>query len=366
MKLLDSYILKSFIRNLSFALLSFIVIFILVDLFENLDKFIDKGLKLTIISQYYIYFIPEILKLILPLSILLASLFTTSKFVNFAEMIAYNSSGLSIYRFMSPIFIFGIFLTILTLYFNGWVVPNANAAKFRFEREVLGKGGFIGSQSNLYFQESENRIIRIENFDLVNSSCSNVSIQKFKKNSMIFRFDIKSMIWDSSKSDWKLALTTSRIFDSSAAKEKMLIDSGKFLHDYQELKTIALSPSLIKKKETKPDELNLTDLKEFIENEERTGQNVVKTQVDYYSRISYPFAGLVTIIFGVSLSSNRRKGGAALQFGISILVCFIYLGFLKISQTFGYNGDIPPLLTAWLANIVFSLVAFYYLFKINK
>ena len=183
---------------------------------------------------------------------------------------------------------------------------------------------------------------------------------------MIFRFDIKSMVWDSSKSDWKLALTTSRIFDSSAAKEKMLIDSGKFLHDYQELKTIALSPSLIKKKETKPDELNLTDLKEFIENEERTGQNVVKTQVDYYSRISYPFAGLVTIIFGVSLSSNRRKGGAALQFGISILVCFIYLGFLKISQTFGYNGDIPPLLTAWLANIVFSLVAFYYLFKINR
>jgi lipopolysaccharide export system permease protein len=346
--------------------LSFILIFILVDLFENLDKFIDKGLKLHIIGQYYIYFIPEILKLILPLSVLLASLFTTSKFVTSAEMIAFNSSGQSVYRFIAPIFISGILLTGITLYFNGWVVPNANSAKFRFEKEVLGKGGGSSSQSNLYFQESDNRIIRIENFDENNSACTNISIQKFNKNDLAYRFDIKNMTWDNAKNDWKLTTSVKRIFDTSQTKEKMVIDSGKFLHDYEELKNITLSPALIKKKQTKPDEMNLTDLQEFIASEERTGQDVTKTKVDYYSRISYPFAGLVTIIFGVSLSSNRRKGGAALQFGISILVCFIYLGFLKISQTFGYNGDIPPLLTAWLANIVFSIVAFYYLLKINK
>jgi len=335
-------------------------------MFENLDKFIDKGLKLHIIGQYYLYFIPEILKLILPLSILLASLFTTSKFVSSAEMVAFNSSGQSVYRFIAPIFLVGIMLTGLTLYFNGWVVPNANSAKLRFEREVLGKNINSSNQANLYFQESDSRIIRIENFDELNSISTNVSIQKFNKNELVYRFDMKNMTWDNSKNDWKLSSTIKREFDSSQAKEKMLIDSGKFLHDYEELKNISLSPALIKKKQTKPDEMNLTELEEFIASEERTGQNVTKNQVDYYSRISYPFAGLVTIIFGVSLSSNRRKGGAALQFGLSILVCFVYLGFLRISQTFGYNGDIPPLLTAWLANILFTIVAFYYLLRINK
>lgn len=335
-------------------------------MFENLDKFIDKGLKLHIIGQYYLYFIPEILKLILPLSILLASLFTTSKFVSSAEMVAFNSSGQSVYRFIAPIFLVGIMLTGLTLYFNGWVVPNANSAKLRFEREVLGKNINSSNQANLYFQESDSRIIRIENFDELNSISTNVSIQKFNENELVYRFDMKNMTWDNSKNDWKLSSTIKREFDSSQAKEKMLIDSGKFLHDYEELKNISLSPALIKKKQTKPDEMNLTELEEFIASEERTGQNVTKNQVDYYSRISYPFAGLVTIIFGVSLSSNRRKGGAALQFGLSILVCFVYLGFLRISQTFGYNGDIPPLLTAWLANILFTIVAFYYLLRINK
>lgn len=335
-------------------------------MFENLDKFIDKGLKLHIIGQYYLYFIPEILKLILPLSILLASLFTTSKFVSSAEMVAFNSSGQSVYRFIAPIFLVGIMLTGLTLYFNGWVVPNANSAKLRFEREVLGKNINSSNQANLYFQESDSRIIRIENFDELNSISTNVSIQKFNKNELVYRFDMKNMTWDNAKNDWKLSSTIKRVFDTSQAKEKMFIDSGKFLHDYEELKNISLSPALIKKKQTKPDEMNLTELEEFIASEERTGQNVTKNQVDYYSRISYPFAGLVTIIFGVSLSSNRRKGGAALQFGLSILVCFVYLGFLRISQTFGYNGDIPPLLTAWLANILFTIVAFYYLLRINK
>jgi lipopolysaccharide export system permease protein len=281
-------------------------------------------------------------------------------------MIAYNSSGLSIYRFMAPIFVVGILLTAVTLYFNGWVVPSANSAKFKFEREVLGKGSILGSQPNLYFQESDERIIRVENFDENSSACINVSIQKFNKNDLVYRFDIKNMYWDNEKQDWKLTKTVQRIFDTSAAKEKMIIDSGKFMHDYDLLKSISLSPTFIKKRQTKPDEMNLTELSEFIANEERTGQDIVRTKVDYFSRISYPFAGLVTIIFGVSLSSNRRKGGAALQFGISILVCFVYLGFTKISQTFGYNGDIPPMLTAWLANIVFSIVAIYYLLRINK
>ena len=367
MKLLDVYILKSFVRNLLFALLAFVAIFILVDLFENLDKFIDKGLKLSIISQYYLYFIPEIVKLILPISILLASLFTTSKFVNFAEMIAYQSAGMSIYRFILPIFIFGIFLTGFNIYFNGWLVPQANTSKFRFEREVLGKNLTAGVMHHLYFQESEGRMISMEAFEENNSKSSNVSIQKFNKNELVFRFDAKNMIWDDAKQDWKLTDGMKRVFnDTTQAKETLELIAEKYMKDYPELNGITLSPVIIKKKQTKPDEMNLTDLENFIVNEEKTGQDVVKTKVDYYSRISFPFSSLVTIIFGVSISTNRRKGGAALQFGISLMVSFVYLGFVKISQVFGYNGDLPPVLTAWLANIVFSIVAFYYLLKINK
>jgi lipopolysaccharide export system permease protein len=88
---------------------------------------------------------------------------------------------------------------------------------------------------------------------------------------------------------------------------------------------------------------------------QRGGQAVDRQLVDFYSKISFPFSNLIVIIFGISISTgSKRRKGLAMQFGISILVSFVYLGFVKISQSFGYNGDLNPLLTAWLANIAFA------------
>ena len=364
-KLIDAYILKSFVRNLIFALLSFILIFVLVDLFENLDKFIDKSLNIKLIFLYYLYFMPEILKLITPVATLLAALFTTSKFVNFSEMTAFNSSGISIYRFFFPILIFGIFLTGLSFYFNGWVVPKANSAKFRFERDFLGKNQSAGVVQNLIMQQPGNIIVQMDLFDEINNSANNVLIQKFDSITLKTRIDIKSMKYDPTIQTWMINNATRRDFDSTNM-EKLAFIKNTRLDSISELKGLILSPEIIKQKQLKPDEMLLTELGAYIDRQKLTGLDTARNEVDYNSKISFPFANLVTIIFGVSLSSNRRKSGAALQFGISLLVTFIYLGFLKISLVFGYNGDINPILTAWMANILFALVAFYYLLKINK
>jgi lipopolysaccharide export system permease protein len=96
---------------------------------------------------------------------------------------------------------------------------------------------------------------------------------------------------------------------------------------------------------------------------EESGQDISKAKIDYYSKISFPFANIIVILFGISISTNRRWSGAALQFGISILIAFLYLGFIRVSQTFGYNGEMDPVLTAWLANIVFSIFAVANLIK---
>lgn len=308
---------------------------------------------------------PEILKLITPVATLLAALFTTSKFVNFSEMTAMNSSGISIYRFLSPILIFGMLLTGGSFYFNGWVVPKANTAKFNFERDNLGKNQNAGVEQNLLMQQPGNVVIQMDLFDETNNSANNVLIQKFDSTTLKWRYDIKSMKYDQTIKTWTLNYVTKREFDTTAFEKLTILPSAR-IDQIEELKGLILTPAIIKQKQLKPDEMLLTDLRDFIDQQKLTGLDTARNEVDYNSKISFPFANLVTIIFGVSLSSNRRKSGAALQFGISLLVTFIYLGFLKISLVFGYNGDVNPILTAWLANILFAMVAFYYLLRINK
>lgn len=367
LKILDLYILKQFIRNFLFGILCFVIIFILVDLFENLDKFIDKKLSGILIFQYYLYFIPEILKLITPVGMLLSTLFIVSRFYNYSEMTAINSAGISLFRFSLPLTLFGLLITIISIYFNGWVVPVSNSAKFNFERTYLDKNKIAGQISNLHVQDTDNHILFMSNYNESDRSATNASIQIFDKNNLSelkFRYDIALMKWDSVKNDWKLVSVVKRQFDTTAGEKYQNIDTV-YASSIPEIGKVYLSPSQIKNSQLKADELKLSDLNDFINSMEESGQSVSKAKVDYYSKISFPFANIVVILFGVSLNTGRRKGGAALQFGISILIAFVYLGFIKISQTFGYNGEMSPVLTAWLANIVFLIIALVNIIRTN-
>src|SRR5437879_5095161 len=139
LKIIDKYIIIQFVKNLLFALLCFILIFILVDLFENLDKFLDNRLPFSSVASYYLYFIPEIVLLVLPISMLLATLFTAGCMINFNEIIAVKNAGVSLMRFMFPFLLVGVLITSFAVYFNNWMVPDANKEKFFFERNYLGK-----------------------------------------------------------------------------------------------------------------------------------------------------------------------------------------------------------------------------------
>ncbi len=368
MKLIDKYILKHFIQNFFFGLFCFILIFILVDLFENLDKFIDKSLSITSVIQYYIYFIPDIVKLISPVGMLLASLFTISRFINFSELTAMKSAGIGIVRYLVPIMTFGIIVTGFSIYFDGWIVPKTNQLKYNFERNYLGKNSIPNIIQNIYLEDKSNRNIVINSYDKKLQRCFNVSIQIFNTDTLTKldkRFDIREMDWDSSKSEWKLLNVYKRSF-SNLADEKINYYAEIFVSQLDDLKKINIDPQQIINKQLKPEELVLSDFREFIDRLEISGQEVAKEEVDYYSIISFPFANLVTIIFGVSISSNRRKGGAALHFGVSIIVSFLYLGFVKISQVFGDNGDLNPIITAWLANVIFLAISLLNFYRLNR
>jgi len=368
LKLLDKYILKHFVVNLLFGILCFIIIFILVDLFENMDRFIDKSLSIVKVAQYYSYFIPDILKLITPIGMLLASLFTVSRFVNYSELTAMKSAGISIYRYLLPIILFGSIITGFSIYFNGWIVPKANQLKFSFERTTLGRNLISDVTQNIYIQDKLNRIIIINFYNKSAQSCGNTLIQIFNPDTLQKiqkRLDIVNMKWNPDKLDWNIETGYIRTF-SYPDKESLNVIKNIYLSEINGFEKINLDPSQIEKKRLRPEELELSEFKIFIENLESNGQDAAKEKVDYYSIISFPFANIITIIFGVSISSNRRKGGAALHFGISLIVSFIYLGFVKISQVFGYNGDVNPILTAWSANILFLIVSLVNFYRLNK
>ena len=102
------------------------------------------------------------------------------------------------------------------------------------------------------------------------------------------------------------------------------------------------------------------ELREYISKQVNRGSgNVVQYQVEYHKRIASSFASFILTIIGLSLSARKRKGGMGLYLGLGLALSFLYILLQTISATFAINADAPPMLAAWVPNIIFSSVAYF-------
>jgi lipopolysaccharide export system permease protein len=360
MKLMDRYIVRQFLATALFSLVAVLLVFIVIDVMEKLDDFIDRQATYGVIALYYVYFVPEIIKLIIPVAMLLASLFVTARLSTQNELTSLKAGGVSLYRIMAPYLAVALIISCASVYFNGWIVPLANTKKLEIARVYLHKDVVNASGSNIFIQDSRTRILAIGYYDDLNKLASRVSIQDFDPRDptrMVARVDAVTMSWDTTSHSWTLNSGTRRWFDGGERMSRFIREPAGDLH---------FDPDDLRKKQEQPDEMDYYTLKEFIANQQNAGQDVSRWLVDFYSKISFPFASVIVVLFGVPFASQKRRGGVGVQLGISLLICFVYLIFMKVSQVFGYNGDIPPLLTAWAANILFFGGAVAVLMKVEK
>ena len=367
--ILDRYIMRQFIATVVFGLITFLLIFVVIDMMEHLDDFIDASAPIMTIFQYYLAFTPEIIKLMTPVAMLLGALFVVGRLTSQNELPAMKSSGLSLYRFLTPFIVVSLTVSILSIYFNGWIVPYANQKKAAIERVHLRPSQSNRSTLPLFFQDGKSRLVSINFYESVKQVGYRVSVEEFSdSNATVLRrrYDAREMDWgrpwasegDSIREGWILINGTIREFNG---------DTQQIMpFDRLALGKLSISPTDIEKKQRKPDEMNYPDLKEFIDNQRKAGQDVSRWLVDYHNKIAFPFASVIVVLFGVPFASIKRRSGIAIDFGVCVAVTFVYLGFMKTSQVFGYNGDLNPLLTAWLANIIFFALAVVNLLRVQK
>jgi lipopolysaccharide export system permease protein len=368
-KILDRYIVRQFIVSFLFGLIAFLLIFVLVDAMEHLDDFIDAHAQVKTVFEYYVAFMPEIIKLMTPVAVLLASLFVIGRLSTNSELTAMKSSGVSLYRVLVPFLVVAFVISFASVYLNGWVVPKANAKKYYIERTVLNRGSDISSRMNIFFQEGPRRIVSVNYFDPQTNVASHVSIQDFADSNMTVmarRFDAPQMKWFGPTSSSSKSPVPGWTLLNGAMREFQGTTQHLSFFDTLPMGKLSLTPADIEKKQLKPDEMDYGELKEFIQSQERAGQNVSRWLVDFHSKLSFPFASVIMVLFGVPFASARPRSGLALGFGICTAVTFIYLAFMKVSQVIGYNGDVNPLLTAWIANLIFLGAGIVNMIRVQK
>jgi lipopolysaccharide export system permease protein len=365
MRKIDWYILKKFLVTFFFCMMLFTLIAVAVDSSEKTDDFVKAGLgTVQIIKQYYFGFIPFIWGLLFPLFVFIAVIFFTSRMASRSEIIAILASGTSYNRFLRPYLIGGTLLALLLWYGNRFLIPKANAIKSNFQATYIDKNDPMKNQEFgfcdrcFYRRIDINTYIGIRGYDTATRSASSFFMERIKNDRVVYNLRSNSIRWDTTAKKWKLFNVTERTIDSMKETVKQYPDT---------IINLNLKPEELRKDEYLKDKLSTPDLVAFIQREEMRGtEGLSALKVERYRRTATPAAVLLLTLIGVVIASRKTRGGSGVHLALGITVAAVFIISDRFSTVFATKSNFPPLLAAWLPNIVFAALAYWMYRKTPK
>jgi len=327
------------------------LIIIVFDISEKIDDFIEENVSwYEIIVVYYLNFIPFYANTFSPLFVFISVIFFTSKLTGNSEIVAILSSGVSYRRLMLPYFISALFLAGLSFYLAAYVIPKANKQRIGFELTYIKKSGAY-TKRNVHKQVEPGVFVYLESYDKKRGLAYKFSMEKFEGKKLVSKLMANRAQWDSTKRKWKIMNYYIRNYKG---KEQ------KIIHGTSIDTAINLSPVEFKRLDKIIQTLDADELKNFIASQELKGDDKIDMyKVEQYNRSAYPFSALILTLIGVSLSTTKRRGGTGLNIILGLLLSFLYIFFMKVFMELATAGSMPPLLSVWIPNIVFTLIGIY-------
>ena len=357
MTVIDRFIIKRMAFYTVFILALLISLFVLIDFSENSDDFSDRGALMKDILGYYRNYIPEMMRLVIPVAVFVSCLILTGQLADRLEIIALKSAGISLPRILLPYLLFGICSVSFYWYLDGWLIPPANQNRMEFEQKYLNKRFDSTPSRNVYRQENPESIAKIGFIDKGAERIYNVDFFDFEGMSLSKNLKVTRMDWKDSTLIWSLNRAENLVFDSSGYETIMA---------YNVDTTFNLRPRDLQRNSAEVYQLTYPEIIDFLSSLERTGlKGFARPYVQFYSKISYPFSILISLLIGVAIASVKIRGGRGVHLAFGLGLSFLYLAALKISEPFGISGMLSPLVAAVMPHLLFLVIGLI-LFQIYR
>lgn len=359
LKKLDWYILNKFLKVFFFSIFLFAVIAVVIDGSEKTDDFVRSGFSASeIFTRYYIGFIPHIIALLFPLFVFIAVIFFTSKMAGQTEIIAILASGTSYNRWLRPYLIGGVFLGLFLWISNLYFIPKANIIRGSFEAAYVDShssyNALIQGSTDIYFKVDSFTYAGIYGYDTAAKRGNNFFIYKVEGDKVNYNLRAETILWDTAAKQWLLTEVIERkVFNN---REKM--DYSSTMHT-----NFGFLPLDLEKDKYTKDKLTTPQLIKQIKLEEIRGSEVLnELRIERYRRDATPITVLLLTLIGAIIAGHKVRGGSGSHLALGFIIAAVFIITDRFSTIFSTKGNLPPLLAAWIPNIIFVWVV-YYLYK---
>src|ERR1039457_5123361 len=316
-----------------FELSSFLVLVIVLILFELLGDVLRHQVPATVVAEYLLNVAPYLLYNVAPLVMLLAVLVTFGLMQRSNEITAIKATGTSIYRIVMPVIVAAAILAVGLFFADQFYLPHTNKRQEALHNQIKGKPPqtYLRPDRKWIFGQS-NDIYYYQFFDPDRDQFGNVTVFQLDPASFSItrRIHADRAHWAENLNRWVYEQGWDRSLNLSAIANYRPFDVSTF-PDLPE------TPSYFKKEVKQYTEMNYEELRRYIRDLQQSGFDVVRLRVQLQKKLSYPLITLIMAVLAIPFSLSTGKKGAITGVAVAVGIAVFYT---VVSRLFEAMGDL--------------------------
>ena len=361
LQILDIYVVRGWIFYFGVLLIAFTGVYIIFDFFQVLGDIVRNQISARVVVDYYRYLLPQVIYLMLPLSILVATLVNFGLLTKTNQVIAIKSVGVSLYRLSVPVLSLTALLSAGMFLFADRVLPETNQRQNGFRNQIKGKPAqTLYRPDRQWIFGSSNRIYNYTFFDPDQNVFANLSVFEFDPVTfrMTRRMFAARAVWEASIHGWILENGWARDIDGDRVTKYTPFRVETF-------KELTEEPSYFKKEVKPSEQMSAFELRQYIADLRQSGFDVVRLSVQFYRKFSFPLIAFVVTLIGIPFSFTMGAKGALTGVALSIGIAIVYWSTSSLLEAMGNLSQLPPAMAAWSPDILFGLAGTYLLLRMK-
>lgn len=351
------YLVRLFLPAFLGSLALFALILELVDLFNNLWRYLSLEVPALSIAKVMLYFLPTAVSNSLPIALLFASTYCLATLYADNELTIVFGSGVSLTRFSFPLFIIAVLLCGASFVFDDGVVLWTIDEKNTLSKTLLNQKISLSKQNVTVISHDGRIVYKAEYYDDTSKILSDLTIViRDEHLNPVARINASTAKWNGSK--WELGRV--RRFEKKADEEWTEVSFGTWTGD-----EIDEAPDAFRSQNRDLAEMSVQQLKEYAEFLRRTGLPYTAVIAEQHDRYSFALTPLVVVLLAGAAGGRFKKNVLLASLLTSIVLATGFYVTRMLTMLLAKTGAIDPRAGAWFPLVLF-LTAGVLLFRSAK
>ncbi|MBS0658195.1 MAG: LptF/LptG family permease [Verrucomicrobia bacterium] len=361
MTLLTRYLLRSFLLPFTYLMVGLLAIWLLADLANYLNDFLEAKVPVRGIASLYWKQLPFVIVPILPVSVMLALLYSVIRLSQANELQAMSGSGISYARILLPFIGVGVVASVIVGVLNYRLAPEAEGAKGRLVAELTGARDGDGrlkidkfeyATGHLYANRRDARLWYVQRLARrANEPFRGVQVtQQDAAGNVIAKFDAPSALYDEKNRTWKLEKPRIVRFDESGELIAERFPPEEIVREWTE------TPAQIAAATLQAQFLGVPELRRYLTiNADDSDSQLAPFRTQLLHRYSFPLVCIALVLVAAPLSMSHARRGVIAGVAGAILILFAFFFLNQLFLALGQGNRLSPFWAAWTPMVLLLL-----------